>query len=1369
MNKNIYKLLAFLNHNKVAVGLFLFVLFFTISAGNSYASTCDLLNIGGCLDNGLGFILSGVGIFFISVAALILQGAFVVIVGLTSWLVDSQPIQTAWILIRDLVNMTFIFFLLYASIAKLIGKENILKRKKVISQIVWILIGAFLVNFSKVFFGIIIDISQIVTLQFVNAFQSSLGNFTSVFEKTILKGPNSGVVFGVFLIIFALIFFAVCVSIIIYFLIRAVSLGIYTAMSPLYFLFMSVPFESAELKKLQQGTTDKFIQLAIGGPMLAFYLWISLMLFSGPDNILSHSSGGLNISTNDTDPDKGIDPNTHEPKPSMQGGDIMAMLVAIVVMIFVQKKALDMAKDAGSVLGKGFTGMIDKAGKVGMAPLNASKEILKEKAGNLKDSASSAVGKIPLVKGAGDWVENLRKNGEERAKRNQDRKKLMAGGDTVAGRAAIREHEAKALANTKLGTQNFMDAAAVTAERAKGFGKKVLSNTGFYGMPLNFNSKEYNDKTEAEKANLKALEAQQFSLSTEHENAVKGGDVSTADAIKAKMKANQEAIDESRVKLNPVDPGVVVSELERKVNTANKLQNLNARENGFSEQVKNLEDEISRTSGKGSVKKKKALEARKQALEDNIDEIREDRRATLSSFKPEELRDMRTPEGIKKEGDRLKKLKTIQTTAQQEFESDRQKVKEGPVATSEDKLKALQANRDRVEAQVKMGQKTEQDLDFANARINEEQKRIDIGKKKKEFKSARESLAIRDRLSSGQVSEEELEDKLKGTQKYKDASLSDKAKMLADYKAKMLAANESKDAGVKANLVDEISSVLKLSNNKDVQKAEKAIGKAEKDYGKAQEATKKSANVIEGVEVKDDKSTGQQAFEKAQDSVKADGRYINEDTQKYDANLIDGRNYTDVNGEIRSGEVNSFLAAMLSKIEAGIQISDDEKMIFSDSKNQKNLERAIENYDKDTIEKFNKISAGTIKNKKDESISGTGLGEITAKSGETDKAFVSQIDKHLQDYLESLKKMEDQNLADALRDRLQQSSGKDASGNDIPSIVDKIEAAKKASEKGEDQDGLLALYKELQREQKVLSYTTSDGKGFDKNGISSKDALFEDDSVKSKFNKEIQALRARYSSGVSSDASKEFSDFQNFLSSSRSTARAMRLKPDEYKQKLYKSYTDNAAKIPEEFRELVEEKRQEWAAADFAKGGVAASNVQVTMVTNSAGVSVPVYDYKDNTDFAALQTGEAIKQLSEKFFKPNVPGTKLPNDLNIASGSMSTLARLIGGAVSKGQNLSRVIDSNKDLSGNMKAFADNFDKVSNQFVDFSRQIIEEVDPTKRQDALVDVIAKLVGKVENIPNALNAIKVSAPSMRPDDVAAFNVAVSLAEAKLKKGIV
>jgi hypothetical protein len=86
------------------------------------------------------------------------------IIHMKSFVDGTTVINEAWTVIRDLVNMAFIFVLLYIAISTILGMGKDTKK-----ALVGLIIAALLINFSLFFTKIVIDASNIVALQFYSA------------------------------------------------------------------------------------------------------------------------------------------------------------------------------------------------------------------------------------------------------------------------------------------------------------------------------------------------------------------------------------------------------------------------------------------------------------------------------------------------------------------------------------------------------------------------------------------------------------------------------------------------------------------------------------------------------------------------------------------------------------------------------------------------------------------------------------------------------------------------------------------------------------------------------------------------------------------------------------------------------------------------------------------------------------------------------------------------------------------------------------------------------------------------------------------------------------------------------------------------
>lgn len=221
--------------------------------------------------------------------------------------VEATPVQIGWPLIRDTINMFFIVLVLVSAFATIIGYPKDYNYREVLPKL---LIMAVLINFSKTLIGLLIDFSQVVLLTFVNGFkQAAGGNFVTALgigkimrltdttgevikeeggEITISLAGSSGAnpwsMFGILIsAIFATWILSIAITLIlimlIFFLGRIIMLWFLLITSPIAFFAWSLPNNlKNSLSAFTDGWWDKLKTALIGGPTMAFFLWLSLAM-----------------------------------------------------------------------------------------------------------------------------------------------------------------------------------------------------------------------------------------------------------------------------------------------------------------------------------------------------------------------------------------------------------------------------------------------------------------------------------------------------------------------------------------------------------------------------------------------------------------------------------------------------------------------------------------------------------------------------------------------------------------------------------------------------------------------------------------------------------------------------------------------------------------------------------------------------------------------------------------------------------------------------------------------------------------------------------------------------------------------------------
>ncbi len=194
----------------------------------------------------------------------------------------NQAVENGWIIVRDLCNMFFVIAFLVIAFATILRQENY-SAKKLLPKLI---IMAVLINFSKTFFGIIVDFSQVIMSTFVIGFSNpalivEMLKVQDVLEFASNKGGDlvkqAATPFAVTLSTMASVVVSILMVGIIGILvgilaIRIVMLWIYTILSPIVFLGIGFPIIKSHSNKIWEG----FIKQVIAGPLLAFFIWIAV-------------------------------------------------------------------------------------------------------------------------------------------------------------------------------------------------------------------------------------------------------------------------------------------------------------------------------------------------------------------------------------------------------------------------------------------------------------------------------------------------------------------------------------------------------------------------------------------------------------------------------------------------------------------------------------------------------------------------------------------------------------------------------------------------------------------------------------------------------------------------------------------------------------------------------------------------------------------------------------------------------------------------------------------------------------------------------------------------------------------------------------
>lgn len=323
--------------------------------------------------------------------------------------ISSQAVTVGWVVVRDVANMFFIIILLVIAIATILNLESF-SYKKALPKL---LLMAVFINFSKTICGIIIDFGQVVMLTFVNAFKAAAGaNFIQAFGLDQVMSFAAGtsdysdaalmgtMILGLIVLLVAL---GTMLTLLVVLIARIIVLWILVILSPLAFLLAASPFGAEYAKEWWKNFTN----YVISGPILAFFIWLSLI-------VAGAGVGNTQVGVVSVNPEG----STNVTAAALGTLEKLSSVIVATAMLLI---GLGVTKKLG-VAGSGLAGsIIDSVKKVGTAPLRATKWAAKKTASaawNKTKQGAGAVSDIVYAKTgvALPFSERRKKAKEERRK-----------------------------------------------------------------------------------------------------------------------------------------------------------------------------------------------------------------------------------------------------------------------------------------------------------------------------------------------------------------------------------------------------------------------------------------------------------------------------------------------------------------------------------------------------------------------------------------------------------------------------------------------------------------------------------------------------------------------------------------------------------------------------------------------------------------------------------------------------------------------------------------------------------------------------------------------------------------------------------------
>lgn len=306
----------------------------------------------------------------------------VTVVDMSKNISNMIGINIVWKMVKDLMNIVFIFMLVYYGILLIIGQKSL---DSIRSFIAMIILAALLVNFSLFFTKVLIDASNVVTIGFYKALVSNSGgiqsggtnpntgntdsisglsntfqqalNLQSFYDKESVQGNGYGPLIAslsasVLFFITGFIFFAISVM----FVIRYVVLIILLALSPVAYMSMALPGIKGYASEWWKSLNGQLIF----APLFMIMMYITITLINS-EGFIHPSAKGASWS--------GIQTATESGAGVISGGSLdssvslifnFAVIISLVVASLIVSKKY--ASQGSTYIGKATGNLTSFAG-----------------------------------------------------------------------------------------------------------------------------------------------------------------------------------------------------------------------------------------------------------------------------------------------------------------------------------------------------------------------------------------------------------------------------------------------------------------------------------------------------------------------------------------------------------------------------------------------------------------------------------------------------------------------------------------------------------------------------------------------------------------------------------------------------------------------------------------------------------------------------------------------------------------------------------------------------------------------------------------------------------------------------------------------
>ena len=224
----------------------------------------------------LEFFAKVLGEIFTLVAGVLMTAiTFIMGLGVTPGAPNTPAfVDTAWNIVRNFVNMFFILILAFIGLATILRLETYELKK----TLPWLIIMALLINFSGVFVGFIVDMSNLTTNVFLDMARQTGAGFggsnmnPSFAGEGASSSPESRLAVSIAQILYYIVAIIIYMLLILVFLIRIMFLWVLTILSPLAFASYILP---ATRSKIWSEWWKQLVQWSIFVIPMSLFLWLS--------------------------------------------------------------------------------------------------------------------------------------------------------------------------------------------------------------------------------------------------------------------------------------------------------------------------------------------------------------------------------------------------------------------------------------------------------------------------------------------------------------------------------------------------------------------------------------------------------------------------------------------------------------------------------------------------------------------------------------------------------------------------------------------------------------------------------------------------------------------------------------------------------------------------------------------------------------------------------------------------------------------------------------------------------------------------------------------------------------------------------------